>query len=280
MPMQPKSPTPPCPQINKLRLFGFDFQTGVSCIVSCFLGKVIAVQMKEVTRLRRLLAIILCFSLVCVPVQAAGVEKLVALTFDDGPSGRFTRRLLEGLADRDAKATFFLCGYRLEQYPHLAEDIVAEGHEVGVHGYSHKSMCTMTPGSLAKEIHDTLPLMPTADIVFLRPPGGLCDDRVQDAAEEFGLAILQWSVDPKDWATDDAQEITRRVLSQACDGDVILLHDLSDSSVDAALMIVDGLRKKGFRFVTASELAAARNYTLSPGKVYTNFYPRDQRENK
>jgi peptidoglycan/xylan/chitin deacetylase (PgdA/CDA1 family) len=77
---------------------------------------------------------LLCLCLLWVPVRASTEEKLVALTFDDGPSGRFTRRLLEGLAQRDAKATFFLCGYRLEQYPRLAEAIVAEGHEVGVHG--------------------------------------------------------------------------------------------------------------------------------------------------
>lgn len=235
---------------------------------------------KEVAHLRRLLAIILCFSLVCVPVRAADGQKLVALTFDDGPSGRFTRRLLEGLAARDAKATFLLCGYRLEQYPKLARQIVAAGHEVGVHGYSHRSMCAMTPGVLSKEIRDTLPLMPAADIVFLRPPGGLCDDRVLSCAKAYGMAILQWSVDPKDWATDDAKLIAQRVLSRVRDGDVILLHDMSDSSVDAALMIVDALQKKGFRFVTASELARSRRYTLSPGKVYTAFYPRDPQEDK
>ena len=204
----------------------------------------------------------------------------MALTFDDGPSGRFTRRLLEGLAQRDAKATFLLCGYRLEQYPHLAEDIVAGGHEVGVHGFSHKSMCTLSPRELSDEIRKTLPLLPADGIVFLRPPGGLCDDRVQDAAEKFGLAILQWSVDPKDWASDDAQEITRRVLSRVRDGDVILLHDMSDSSVDAALMIVDALQRKGFRFVTASELAQERHYALSPGKIYTGFHPKDPQEDK
>ena len=230
--------------------------------------------------MRRLLAILLCFMMVCVPVRAATQEKLVALTFDDGPSGRFTRRLLEGLKARDAKATFLLCGYRLEQYPHLAEDIVAGGHEVGVHGYSHKSMCAMTHGELSEEIRKTLPLLPADDIAFLRPPGGLCDQRVREVAKEWNLAILQWSVDPKDWAIDDATEIARRVLSQVRDGDVILLHDMSDSSVDAALMIVDALQKRGFRFVTASQLARARNYTLSPGKVYTAFYPQDPQEDK
>lgn len=230
--------------------------------------------------MRRLVVVLLCFCLVSIPVRAADQEKMVALTFDDGPSGRFTRRLLEGLSERNAKATFFLCGYRLEQYPKLARQIVAAGHEVGIHGYSHKSMCAMTSRVLSKEIEDTLPMIPSPNIAFLRPPGGLCDDRVQSGAKAYGMAILQWSVDPKDWATDDAKLIAKRVLGQVRDGDVILLHDMSDSSVDAALMIVDALQRKGFRFVTASELAAARNYTLSPGKIYTAFYPQAPQEEK
>ncbi len=228
--------------------------------------------------LRRLIALLLCIYLVGIPVRAANQEKLVALTFDDGPSGRFTRRLLEGLAQRDAKATFFLCGYRLEQYPRLATAIAAAGHELGVHGYSHKSMCTMTAEALSQEIGDTISLLPSAEILFLRPPGGLCNQRLQTVAERFGLVILQWSADPKDWAIDDAQEIARRVIQRAQDGDVILLHDMSDSSVDAALMIVDALQARGFRFVTASELAQAKRCTLIPGKVYSCFRQETQED--
>ena len=221
--------------------------------------------------MRRWMVFLLCLCLLWVPVRASTEEKLVALTFDDGPSGRFTRRLLEGLAQRDAKATFFLCGYRLEQYPRLAEAIVAEGHEVGVHGYSHRSMCALGEKALQKEIRDTLALLPTKDIAFLRPPGGLCDQRIQNTVQDFGLSILHWSVDPQDWATDNRDLIVRRVVSQAKDGDVILLHDLSDSSVDAALRIVDALQKKGFRFVTASQLARSKGYLPSSGHIYTRF---------
>ncbi len=230
--------------------------------------------------MRRFLAIILCLTFLWLPARAAEDSKLVALTFDDGPSGRFTHRLLEGLAARDAKATFFLCGYRLEQYPKLAQEIVAAGHEVGVHGYSHKSMCAMTAGELSQEIRDTLPLLPANGVRFLRPPGGLCNQRIEDMAGQLELAILQWSVDPKDWAIDDAQEIVRRVLHRVQDGDVILLHDMSDSSVDAALTIVDILQARGFQFVTASELAKAKNCTPSPGSLYYHFRPQNPREEK
>ena len=229
--------------------------------------------------MRRFTAFFLCFCFLWVPVRAAAQEKLVALTFDDGPSGRFTRRLLEGLAQRDVRATFFLCGYRLEQYPRLAESIAAAGHELGVHGFSHQSMCTMTARELTQEIRSTLSLLPSANIAFLRPPGGMCSQRLQTVAEKFDLTILQWSVDPQDWAIDNAAQIAQRVIQKAGDGDVILLHDMSDSSVDAALMIVDALLAKGFRFVTASELAQAKGRALIPGKVYARFR-RDGQDEK
>ena len=102
--------------------------------------------------MRKLLAIVLC--ILCLsPVAEASEEKYVALTFDDGPSGRFTRRLLEGLEARDAKATFLLCGYRLEQYGGLAAEMASAGHELGVHGYSHRDWRTLSRRNLAEEIH-------------------------------------------------------------------------------------------------------------------------------
>lgn len=222
--------------------------------------------------MRRVLAGFLCFWMLCSPVRAAEQEKLVALTFDDGPSGRFTRRLLEGLEERDAKATFLLCGYRIEQYPDLTERIAEEGHEIGLHGYSHSSMQDMCQREVMQELRETMELLPEGCAVsFLRTPGGMSGTCARAAAEVYGLSILHWSVDPKDWAVHDAQAVEKAVLRQVRDGDVILLHDMSDSSVDAALAIVDALQEQGFRFVTASELATARNVTLVPGKEYTRF---------
>lgn len=214
----------------------------------------------------------MCFCLFCIPVQAQQEEKLIALTFDDGPSGRFTRRLLDGLAQREVKATFFLCGYRMEQYPALTQRIFETGHEIGLHGYSHKSMENMCRRDVAKEFEKALALVPEGCTVsFLRSPGGQCGSCVQSVAEDMGLAILSWSVDPRDWATHDAGAVEKEVLSHVRDGDVILLHDMSDSSVEAALVIVDELEKQGFRFVTVSELARIRSISLVPGKKYTRF---------
>ena len=109
--------------------------------------------------LRRILVILLCLGLAC-PAYATENEKYVALTFDDGPSGRFTRTLLAGLEKRGAKATFLLCGYRLKDYPKEAKRIHELGHEIGLHGYSHSCMAKMCQEELEREIADTLALLP------------------------------------------------------------------------------------------------------------------------
>ena len=213
---------------------------------------------------------LLCALMLVFPVGADSGESYVALTFDDGPSGRFTRRLLEGLKERDVKATFLLCGYRVELYPKEAARIAAEGHEIGLHGYSHDPMSDMSESQVTGEIQKTAALLP-CDVRFLRPPGGKYNEATIAAARKAGLAILSWSLDPKDWACDDAATITERVVEKVKDGDVILLHDMSDSSVTAALRIVDRLEARGFRFVTVSELAKIKGVILTPGKVYTGF---------
>lgn len=227
--------------------------------------------LKDVAVMRRILIALLILLLCPLPARAAE-EKLVALTFDDGPSGKYTRVLLDGLEQRGVRATFFLCGYRIEEYPELTRRICKEGHEIGLHGYSHKSMHKMSRKEIEQELHRSLQLLPEGcSITFLRPPGGKCSKQVITAAESLGLAVLDWSVDPKDWATDDVQAIEANVLCHVRDGDVILLHDMSYSSVEAALYIVDTLQSQGFRFVTASQLAEAKGIVPLPGKVYTRF---------
>lgn len=222
--------------------------------------------------MRRFLATFLCLSLLAIPSARAEQPQYVALTFDDGPSGRFTRRLLAGLEERQVQATFLLCGYRLEIYPELAMQIHDAGHEIGLHGYSHKDMATLSRKELQKEIDDTRALLPAGcEAVFLRPPGGSGTALLEQVAAKEELALLLWSVDPRDWAVHDAAAVEAAVISQVRDGDVILLHDLSDSSVDAALSIIDRLQEEGFQFVTVSQLASLRGVIPQPGKTYTCF---------
>lgn len=225
--------------------------------------------------MRRSLALLLCLPLLTLPVRAAEETKYVALTFDDGPSGKYTRTLLEGLYDRGVKATFLLCGYRVQIYPELAQRILEEGHEIGYHGYSHKNMKELSRRTIASEIIDTDALLPDGcHPRFLRPPGGISSDAVRQVAEARGLSILGWSVDPKDWATHDAAAVKQMVLKNVSDGDIVLLHDMSDSSVKAALGIIDALQEKNYEFVTVSQLAQLRGTTLRVGESYHAFPPR------
>ena len=215
---------------------------------------------------------ILCLSLLTLPVRAAEQPKYVALTFDDGPSGRFTRRLLDGLTERQVKATFLLCGYRIPQYPDEARRIAAEGHEIGLHGYSHDDMSAMSRSKVEQEILDTARLLPEGvHPTFLRPPGGQWGENLCYVARKQGLAVLNWSLDSKDWAIKDAETLVSRVVERVRDGDVILMHDLYDSSVDAALEIIDILTARGYQFVTATELVQLRGVKLRAGEVYSHF---------
>lgn len=222
--------------------------------------------------MRRMIAGIVALSLLLLPVRGAQAEKYVSLTFDDGPSGRYTRRLLDGLSERGVKATFLLCGYRMKDYPDITQRIYEEGHEIGFHGYSHDPMSTMSRRQIAQELMDTEKLLPEGcRPVFLRPPGGGTGDAVRQVAQVRLLGLLNWSVDPKDWQIHDAPRVIERVLSQVQDGDVVLMHDMSDSSVTAALEIVDALKARGYTMVTVSQMAKLRNIRIRPGEQYRCF---------
>lgn len=224
--------------------------------------------------MRKILIILCVLSFLCCPVWAVQTEKYIALTFDDGPSGRFTRTLLEGLEDRNVHATFFLCGYRLETYGDLAAQIHAKGHEIGLHGYSHDAMAAMSPGEIQSELTRTRSLLSRDTLVnLLRTPGGQQTDAVKQCAKDAGLSLIHWSLDPKDWADHDEALIYQRIIDRVKDGDIILLHDMTDSSVQAALKAVDTLQAQGYQFLTISQLAMLRLTHLRPGAQFSAFPP-------
>ena len=198
----------------------------------------------------------------------------IALTFDDGPSGALTEQLLDGLRQRNARATFFLCGYRMDQYPSALNRYLEEGHELGVHSTVHTDLTKLTPQEVQQDMEQTtekIRELTGISPVVMRPPGGAYDEMVCREAGAEGMSVILWSVDPKDWACHDAGAVLHTMALEAGNGDIILMHDLSQSSVEAALRLVDMLEEKGYCFVTVSELAALRGTELEPGNVYTDF---------
>ena len=198
----------------------------------------------------------------------------IVLTFDDGPSGALTEQLLDGLRQRSARATFFLCGYRMEQYPSALCRYLEEGHELGVHSTVHTDLTKLTPQEVRQDMAQTAGKIRELTGIsprVMRPPGGAYDETVCREAGTEGMSVILWSVDPRDWASHDAGAVLSTMAREAGDGDIILMHDLSKSSVEAALRLVDLLEEKGYCFVTVSELAALRGTELEPGNVYTDF---------
>ncbi len=221
----------------------------------------------------KLLAILLSASLL-VSAPKPSHRGYIALTFDDGPSGAITQSLLEGLEKRRVKATFFLCNYRMEEYPHTLEALAAAGHELGLHGCSHEHMDQMTKAEVLEDLENCQSgLMERTGVAatLFRPPGGRYSEALLEASEEAGCPVILWSVDPQDWQPSKTGQVLPYLRRHTKGGDVILLHDLYPSSVEAALCLVDELQAQGYGFCTVSELAAYYGTTLRPGRVYHGF---------
>lgn len=189
-------------------------------------------------------------------------EKIIALTFDDGPTPQFTDEILETLKQQDVKATFFLTGDALEKYPKEGEKIVAAGHEIGNHSYSHKRMVLVTPSFVKDEILKTDHLIKLAGydkLPHFRPPYGKKLFTLPYYLSEIERQTITWDVEPESFPeiAANSETIARYVLDKTGSGSIILLHVMSDpqrKSLTAVKPIIEGLKQKGFRFVTVSEL--------------------------
>ena len=183
------------------------------------------------------------------------VEKMkIALTFDDGPNPSWTPVLLDGLKERGVHVTFFVIGVNVEKYPELVKREHEEGHIVGNHTYNHVEITRIDEKKAKEEIEKTSKAVeqitgfPTE---FMRPPFGAWQ---KDLEMEMQVMPVLWDVDPLDWTTENEDEIVNKVVTDVHENDIILLHDCYKSSVNAALRIIDILRKEGYEFVTVNEM--------------------------
>ncbi|MGW0709545.1 polysaccharide deacetylase family protein [Streptomyces sp. NPDC002643] len=192
--------------------------------------------------------------------------KCVALTFDDGP-GPDTARLLDTLSAGDAHATFFVVGQNAAAHPDLLRAMADAGHEIGNHSWNHADL-TQPDVSVSDQISRTnaaIKAATGAGPTLMRPPYGALNDQVKKAA---GLPIVLWNVDTLDWKNRDSAKVADAALGAVEAGDIVLMHDIHATSVDAVPSILNTLTSQGFHFVTVSRLLADRK--LTPGTTYTS----------
>ncbi len=182
------------------------------------------------------------------------VKPRIALTFDDGPHPVYTPKLLDGLKERNVKATFFVVGKNIEGREDIIKRMDEEGHLIGNHTYDHVKITWLPEEEACAQITKTSELVKEItgkNTEFVRPPFGAWDKKLECGFEMFPVL---WSIDPLDWTTKNVDAVVQKVLSRAEENSIILLHDYYDSSVEAALKIVDALLERGFEFVTVDEL--------------------------
>ncbi len=181
-------------------------------------------------------------------------RKMVALTFDDGPHPVYTERLLDGLKKRNVKATFFLIGRSADRCPELVKRMAEGGHLIGNHTMDHVRLNHKTYEEAIEQIRQSNQII--SQITgqtpqYIRPPFGEWSKELQ---EEVDMTAVLWDVDPVDWKVKNTEIVVKRILKNARDGDIILLHDVYGTSVDAALEIVDQMQAEGYEFVTVDEI--------------------------
>ena len=219
-----------------------------------------------------LLTVLMVTALLPFGASAAG-EKLIALTFDDGPS-QYTSQLLDGLAARGAKVTFFMLGEMAEGRKALVKRAWEEGHQICSHTYGHPDLKTLSSDAVRSQFTRTDAILDSAlgfDATYMiRPPYGNYNQNVLNIG---GVPFFYWSVDTRDWESRNATSAYNQFLSAARDGSIVLMHDVYPTTITAALNAIDTLQSQGYQFVTVAELFYRRGVTLQNAKIYYDCYP-------
>ena len=188
--------------------------------------------------------------------QYPKATKQIALTFDDGPSPK-TPETLRIAKSYDAKVSFFLVGQHATKYPKLARRVVEQGHTLGSHSLSHADLTSLGENEIRYEIGmGDRKVMEAAGEwpAYFRAPYGYMNERVERVMHELGFGSMTgWSLDSFDWKSKSAEEVKNRVLDNATDGDVVLMHDSLEVTREALPSIMNELRKRGFELIALSD---------------------------
>lgn len=183
-------------------------------------------------------------------------KKMIAFTFDDGPSQN-TERILDVFKKYNGKATFFVVGENIENNTDILKRIVDEGHELGSHTWSHTNLSNLDSNGIINDYNkmkDKIYEYTDYEISTLRPPYGSHNDTVKSTCESLKTGIIMWDVDTLDWQSRDAGSVANVINQQASDGSIVLCHDLYESTADAIERVIPGFVEEGYQLVTVSEL--------------------------
>lgn len=220
-----------------------------------------------------LLAVLLVVSLLPLGAAAANGEKLIALTYDDGPS-QYTAQLLDGLKARGAHVTFFCVGYQVQARPQIVRRAWMEGHQIGNHTWDHPQLTKQGWSGVQSQLGRTDAALDSAigfDQTYdMRPPYGDYNQSVLNAA---GVPAFYWSMDTADYKTNSASVVCNQIVKAARDGGICCIHDTHLSTVQGSLQAIDILQRQGYQFVTLEEMFYRRGITLQSGTIYFNAYP-------
>lgn len=199
-------------------------------------------------------------------------KPMIALTFDDGP-GKRTGELLDQLEKYNSRATFFMLGQNAKNNGALIRRMANQGCELSNHSMTHANLSTMDPAGISGEVDGTNKIINgfvANGSTSLRPPYGAVSDTLKGTVK---MPFIMWSVDTLDWQTKNAKATVDAVLNTVKDGDIVLMHDIHSTTIDAALELIPKLVEQGYQLVTVSELAEARGVTLENGQQYYSFPP-------
>jgi peptidoglycan/xylan/chitin deacetylase (PgdA/CDA1 family) len=205
-------------------------------------------------------------------------EPYIALTFDDGPHAKLTPKLLDLLAARRIKATFFLVGQNAAEYPDIVRRTLREGHEIASHSWSHPNLKLMSDDAVRAQMRRTDEAIKQAigkSPRVMRPPyGELSARQARWINAEFGYKVIMWDVDPLDWKRPGPTTVCNRIVRETRSGSIVLAHDIHPGTIEAMPATLDQLKEKNFRFVTVSELLDLA--TPEPPKPAPTEKPRVQ----
>ncbi len=191
--------------------------------------------------------------------------KEIALTFDDGPHPIYTSKILSILRYYRVPATFFMVGVQAERYPEWVKMVFQEGHEIGSHTYDHFRLVDLPYDEQVYQIEEFQRLIHTLTGVypkFIRPPGGRYNKFTVELMNQNGLALGLWDINSKDGTDVSSEKMLRSILESVQNGSIILLHDGSPTSVEVLPLLIETLKRRGFQFVTMSQMLIHSNSEL------------------